>query len=322
MVGKKLVIRADLDVPVKNGLIENDYRLQTLLPTLELCLKNNNKVLVIGHMGRPEGNDPTLSLAPVKEWLKSKLNQDIPMLVSGYSPGEWWRGESSVSMLDNLRFDPREEKLDRGFASDLVTEADYYIYDAFATYRPCTSMQIIPEVIPTTIGLQFEKEITTLSKLLVNPAHPTLLLASGAKLDKLEILKVIAGKFDQVFYGGKFASPDQLTPDGLDLTDEAIKNVVAAISQASTIVLNGPLGYYEDNTHTKATKAVFEAIKASSALSVVGGGDTLASIPALGFSYTDFGFVSTGGGAMLEFLATGNHPFMEILEKLESSKTV
>lgn len=313
IVGKRLIIRADLDVPLKNGQIENDYRLEMLLSTIQLCLKNNNKVLIIGHMGRPKGVEPDLSLEPVKEWLKSKLNQDILLYLSGYSPGEWWRGESPISILENLRFDSREESLDRGFATEICTGADHFVYDAFATYRPCTSMQIIPEILPSSIGLQFEKEINTLSQILKNQAHPSLLLASGAKVDKLEILNKIAKNFDQVLYGGKFAKPEHLTDDGLDINESATTLFQQTIAKASTIVLNGPLGYYEDRIHSKATTAIFKAIKDSNAFSVLGGGDTLAAIPALGFKYSDFSFVSTGGGAMLEFLATGSHPFMDLL---------
>lgn len=313
IVGKQVIVRGDLDVPVKDGKIENDYRLQTLIPTLNLLLSNQNKVLLIGHMGRPEGIDPSLSLAPVQEWLKEKLNQDIPMFLSGFSPGEWWKGEHSLSMLDNLRFDNREETKDRGFATELTQDADYYVYDAFATYRPCTSLSVIPEVLPTTPGLQFQREIAILYSLTNHAEHPTLLLASGAKLDKLEILKKIATKFDKVLYGGKFADPSHLTPDGLDLNDEAITSFAKDISEAKTIVMNGPLGYYEDGIHSKATKAILEAIKSSQAMTVLGGGDTLAAIPALGFNYEDFGFVSTGGGAMLDYLATGSHPLLDIL---------
>ena len=311
----KIIIRADLDVPITAGQIDNDYRLQTLLPTLNLLLQNHNQLLIIGHLGRPQGVEPQFSLKPVHLWLQNALHQDILFVPSGFSPGEWWRGGNAVILLDNLRFDPREETLDRGFATDLATGADYYVYDAFATYRPCTSLTLLPEVLPTVPGLQFEKEIATLSAILQNPTHPTLLLASGAKADKLAILRQIGSKFDQVIYGGKFAPTTDLTPDGLDLNPEAINTILKAISEASTIVLNGPLGYFEDQVHAQATRAVYSALKTSSAQTILGGGDTLASIPALGFGYSDFSFVSTGGGSMLEFLASGTHPLLSVLHR-------
>ncbi len=312
--GKNVLLRADLDVPIKDGRGENSFRLEALLPTLRLCLENAHRTCIIGHLGRPEGPEPEDSLAPVLEELKRLLNEPISFITSGFSPGECWTGESPLALMENLRFDPREEKLDRGFGLLLSAGADLYVYEAFANYRPSTSLQIIPEMLPTYSGLRFDREIATLHGILTEPKHPTLLLASGAKLDKLELLKGIMSKFDRALLGGKFASPNHLTPDGLDLNEEATSLFVQAISEAQTIVLNGPLGYYEDGVHAKATRAVFQALKDSTALTILGGGDTITAIPALGFSYSDFGFVSTGGGAMLDFLATGTHPLLEILK--------
>lgn len=311
---KNVLLRADLDVPLRKGVVENDFRLQALLPTLKFCLQYARKTIIIGHLGRPKGDDKSLSLAPVQETLKRLLNQDISLLPLGFSPGERWGGESPLLLMENLRFDPREEKLDRGFAQDLSQGADIYIYEAFATYRPCTSLSLIPEIIPTVTGFRFDEEVATLKKIIDRPEHPTLLLASGAKMDKLEIINQISAKFDQTILGGLFSSPQDRTPDGLDLNDSALNRIQTAIAQAKTVVLNGPLGYYEDGIHTKATRTVFTALAESAAFSVIGGGDTLAAIPSLGLSYTPFGFVSTGGGAMLEFLATGTHPLLEILK--------
>jgi phosphoglycerate kinase len=135
--------------------------------------------------------------------------------------------------------------------------------------------------------------------------HPKLIEGWGEK---------IKPKFDQVLLGGIFADKKDRTPDGLDLNETAIASFLNKIKQAKTIVLNGPLGAYEDGIHGKATKTILQAIIDSHAFSVVGGGDTLAAIPSLGFSYTPFSFVSTGGGAMLDFLATGTHPLLESLK--------
>lgn len=316
---KNVLLRADLDVTVKDGRVEDDYRLQALLPTIKLCLEHAKKTVIIGHLGRPEGADPAFSLAPVRDSLKGLLNQDISLLPSGISPGERWKGESPLAMMENLRLDPREEKLDRGFAKELATEADIFVYEAFAAYRPCASLSLIPEVLPTFTGFRFDEEVATLQKVLQNPLHPTLLLASGAKLDKLEIIRQITPKFDKVLLGGLFASKENLTADGLDLSEEATSLFARAVSEAKTIVINGPLGKYEDGVHGQATKVVFQATIDSGAFSVVGGGDTLTAIPSLGFSYAQFGFVSTGGGAMLEYLATGSHPLLEVLKNAKLS---
>jgi len=312
--GKNVLIRADLDVPVKDGRVENSFRMEAILPTINFSLQNARRTLLIGHMGRPEGIDPSLSLAPVQEWLKTRLNRDIPLIPSGFSPGEWWTGESPLSLLDNLRFSTGEESEDREFASQIASGADLYIYEAFATYRPCASMRIVPELLPTQPGFQFEKEVLVLTKAASNPEHPTLLLASGAKTDKLEIIKQVTPRFDRVLLGGKLAEPQFLTVDGLDLNDGAINFFLSEIAKAKTIVMNGPLGYYEDGLHSKATLAILRALKDASAFTILGGGDTLSAIPSLGFEYSDYGFVSTGGGAMLEFLATLTHPLLEVLK--------
>jgi len=316
---KNVLLRADLDVAVKDGKVEDDYRLQALLPTIKFCLEYAKKTVIIGHLGRPEGADPTFSLAPVRDSLKGLLNQDILFLPSGISPGERWRGESPLAMMENLRLDPREEKLDRGFAKELATEADIFVYEAFAAYRPCASLSLIPEVLPTFTGFRFDEEVATLQKVLQNPPHPTLLLASGAKLDKLEMIKQIGPKFDKVLLGGLFANLEDRTPDGLDLNEQTTSLFVSEVNKAKTIVLNGPLGMYEDGVHSKATKAVFQATIDSGAFSVIGGGDTLTAISSLGFSFASFSFVSTGGGTMLEFLATGTHPLLETLKNAKLS---
>lgn len=312
--GKNILLRLDLDVPIKDGRVENTYRLKAVLPTIKLCLQYAHRTCLIGHLGRPEGQNPQFSLQPVKNELERLTNQSISFISSGFSPGDCWTGESPLALLENLRFDSREEKLDREFAQQLSKGANLYIYEAFATYRPCTSLSLIPEFLPTTTGLRFNQEVETLSKILNHPDHPTLLIASGAKTDKLEIINQISSKFDQILLGGKFAKPEHLTPDSLDINSIAIQDFQSAISKAKTIVLNGPLGYYEDGVHNQGTKTILQSLKDSSAFTVLGGGDTLATIPPLGFSYTDYGFVSTGGGAMLDFLTTGTHPLLEIIK--------
>jgi 3-phosphoglycerate kinase len=314
---KKVLLRADLDVSLKDGRVEDDYRLRALLPTIGFCLEHAQKTVIIGHLGRPEGVDPAFSLASVADKLKSLLNQDISLIPSGNSPGESWKGESPLVLMENLRFDPREEKVDRGFALELAQDADIYVYEAFATYRPCTSLSQIPEVLPTYTGFRFDEEVATLQNLLKTPLHPTLLLASGAKPDKLEIINKIGSRFDKVLLGGIFAKPEERTPDGLDLSQETTSLFLEEVSKAKTVVLNGPLGKYEDGIHGLATKAVLQAVLDSKAYSVLGGGDTLSAISALGFPVTSFSFVSTGGGAMLEFLAAGTHPLLETLKNVK-----
>ena len=316
---KNILLRLDLDIGLKNGLVENDFRLRAALPTIQFCLQHARKTIIIGHLGRPKGIDPSHSLEPIRKCLNSLLNQDIPLIPSGNSLGESWTGESPLALVENLRFDSREEKLDRGFALDLSQGADIYVYEAFATYHDSTSLTLIPEILPTVTGFRFDEEVSTLKKVLTNPLRPSLLLASGAKLDKLEIINQIAPKFDQVLLGGLLGQPTDRTPDGLDLNEETTNKIINAINQAKTIVFNGPLGFCEDGLHTKATLASLQAIVASDAFSVIGGGDTLVALTSLGFSNEAFGFVSTGGGAMLEYLSKGTHPLLETLKNAKLS---
>lgn len=312
--GKNVLIRADLDVPVHEGKVENNYRLQAILPTIAFSLKYARRTCLIGHRGRPNGPSGEYSLIPVKNELELLLNQSISFISSGFSPGDCWTGESPISMVENLRFSKLEEELDRGFAKDLSKNADWYIYEAFATYRPCASLSLIPEYLPTSTGFRFESEIAELNNLLKSPEHPTLLLASGAKTDKLETIKSISPLFDQTILGGKFADSIDLTEDGKDINENYINRINQAIQKSKTIVVNGPVGMYESRDHSHGTASILQSLKEAQAKTILGGGDTLAAIPYLGFSYTDYGYVSTGGGAMLDFLEKKTHPLLKILE--------
>lgn len=294
----------------------NDFRLLALLPTLKLCLENAKSALIIGHLGRPRPADaksPELSLKPVKEWLEKALHQSIFFIDSGFSPGEWDRGEFPLAMFDNLRLDPGELNNSREFAQRLSAGSDIYVYEAFAAYNSAASLRIIPEIIPTYTGIRFNFEVEELEKIVKDPDKPSLLVISGVKEDKRKYVDNLVDKFDEILLGGKFATG--LTPDGLDINEETIALFSQKIMAAKSVVINGPLGQFEDGIHTVGTKAIFTAAISSDARVIIGGGDTLAAIPALGFSYSDFDFVSTGGGAMLEFLATGTHPLLETIKK-------
>jgi len=311
---KRILIRADLDVDVKNGEVVDNFRLKKLLPTLSFCLQHASKICLIGHRGRPENShDLEFSLEPVKNELKRLINREILFVHSGFSPEEWWKGEDQITMIDNLRFDKREEGLDFDFARELVAGADVYVYEAFATYRPCTSLSLVPKLLPTYTGFQFDSEIKTLTGLLNNPLHPTLLIGSGAKPEKLLLLQSIASKFDNVFFGGVFADKNDLTSDGLDINDLAWQKLKNLIDISKTVVVNGPLGKYEDGINSKSTSLLFKTLADSDKLVILGGGDTTTAMKHLGYSDTQYGFVSTGGGGMLEFLDTGTHPLLTML---------
>lgn len=312
--GKRILIRADLDVDVENGLVLDNFRLKKLIPTLTFCLEHASKVHLIGHRGRPQnGPCQEFSLIPVQKELERLINRDTLFRPSGFSPEEWWKGEGQISMSDNLRFDKREETLDFDFARELVTGCEVYIYEAFATYRPCTSLSLVPKLLPTYTGFQFDSEINTLSDLLNNPLRPTLLIGSGSKPEKLDLLKSIAPKFDNLFLGGVFAEKQDLTSNGLDINESGWEKLKNLISLSSTIIINGPLGKFEDGINSKSTALLFGILANSNKTVILGGGDTISAMNKLGFSDTQYGFVSTGGGGMLEFLDTGTHPLLTVL---------
>lgn len=325
---KNILLRADLDIPIEQGKLTNTYRLERLLPTLNLCLQNAAHTLIIGHAGRPQGVDLRFSLDYARKWLEKAMNQSITFISSGFSPGEWARGTSPISMLENLRFFKGELGEDPQFIPDLCQGTQIYIYEAFASYNPAASLHKIPEVLPTYTGIQFDLEIENLDRVLKNTDRPRILLLSGAKDDKKEFVDKFLNNFDRILIGGRLALsftskdpkviPASLTTDTYDIDSVSTERFISEIKQAKVVVMNGPLGKFEDSKHAKATQAVLSAIKSSPAFSLIGGGDTLSAITTLGFSYSDFDFVSTGGGAMLEYLATGSHPLLEVLKKFKN----
>ncbi len=171
---KKVLLRLDLDIPLENGLVKNDYRLLAALSTLKLCLSHASHTVILGHLGRPEGGiDPSLSLEPIRKRLIELLDQDILLLPSGISPGDRWTGETRLSLMENLRFDPREQEPNRELAHELSVGADIYVYEAFATYRACTSLNLIPEVYqhsPATVLIRRYLFLVVFSAPLAGPA--------------------------------------------------------------------------------------------------------------------------------------------------------
>lgn len=323
---KNILLRADLDVSLANGQVTNNYRLQCLLPTLKTALKTAKKLLIIGHQGRPTQRNTKNSLLPIKKELEKLIHQPISFILEPKGVGEWQKNDSRVALLENLRFFSGENGLDREFANQIAQGSDLYIYEAFAHLHSSSSLQIIPEILPTTTGERFNLEIKTLTQITKKPDKPILLILSGTKEDKLKIVDNLKDKFDSVIIGGRLASLNlpphlknhsnikttALSPNGLDIDTNAITLIKNHISKAKTVVLNGPLGRFEDGINTKGTKEVLKSLKNSPAFTLLGGGDTINAIKTLGLEYTDFGFVSTGGGAMLNFLITSTHPILKL----------
>jgi phosphoglycerate kinase len=318
--GKTVLLRLDLDVPIKNGQILDDFRLEAGLETLEMCLSFAKSTIIMGHIGRPEGKeDPALSVKPIVEWLEQKYQHlSLP--------------EGTLHVLENLRFEKGEDEADRGFAKELAKYGDFYVNEAFASHHEAASTTVLPTLLPHAAGLNFAEEVVEIKEAMEDPKRPFLAIIGGVKVeDKLPAVLSLAKSADIVLVGGKIAQTlrDQelkgeipimpsnvhlakLNNSGLDISLEDLKEWQPIISQAKTILWNGPLGKVEDPGN-RLTKEVAAAVVESGAYTLIGGGDT--------FSYLDsvnllkkFSFVSTGGGAMLELITSGTLPTIEALK--------
>ena len=387
VAGKRVFLRADLDVPLGSlnaepagtkvlagrrltTNAEQATRLRNLKPTVEYLLsKQVKQVFIAGHIDRPtpslqNGNpviDPALStqqlLGPLEEILGTKIVFK-PGLSILHEPGLYQvdkpgsENSENVFLLENLRFWPGETVNNLEFVKLLAGLADIYVNEAFANcHRAHASMVGLPMLLPHAAGLHLEKEIFELNHLLENPARPFVAIVGGAKIEtKVPVIENLAKVADYVLVGGKIAkqltvngsqSTDNantkpglelpykpgldessnvivatLTADGKDISDESISKFREIIGKAKTVVWNGPMGVFEEG-FLKGSQAVAEAILKSGAYSVVGGGETiefLAQNNLLAAGAGGFSFVSSGGGAMLVFLAGKELPGIKALE--------
>lgn len=332
---KKVIVRGDLDV---GEVSESDLRLKSLVPTLRYLLENKAKVVLIGHRGRPEGKvNNEFSLKPVSDVLEKVLNikinfvYDIAGVEAKEESDKLQAGE--IMCLENLRFDSREEENNTGFAKSLSELGEIYVNEAFSVcHREHASIVGIPRYLPHFAGLNLHNEVMNLSKVTEDPERPLVILLSGVKKDKLEMIEPLSKLADKVLVGGRL--PDflgdkglesvrtqdgkiivgNLTMDKEDITLNTIEKFKEEILKAKTIVLAGVLGKYEDEGHSQGTKSVFEAISFSQAFKIVGGGDSLAAINKYNLS-KKFNWISVGGGAMIEFLLRKTLPGIEALLK-------
>ncbi|MBI4099413.1 phosphoglycerate kinase [Candidatus Microgenomates bacterium] len=340
VTGKRVFVRGDIDVPLDPSAplgISDDRRLRDILPTIEFLLKQNCTVLLAGHLGRPGGKeDPALSSKPVAEWFATRLRQG-----SGEARGVCLKGNicgfavgKDVVVLENLRFDPREEANDEGFAKELASLADIYVDEAFGTcYENHVSIAGVPKFLPHFAGLRLAKEVEVLSGVLEKPKRPLLVIVGGAKVDtKIPVIAKMQAFADKVLLGGKIVTEvfsyareqgvelDRnkvlafpLTADFKDIFPQAIYDAREDFWRAGTIVWNGPFGRVEEEQWQAGTEKVIDLIlQNKTAYKVVGGGDTIGFLDKLGL-IDKFDWVSSGGGSMLKFLAGEKLPGIEVL---------
>jgi phosphoglycerate kinase len=374
VVGKRVFLRCDLNVPLKDGVITDDGRIKASLPTIKFLLSAGASIVIAAHLGRPKGEaKPELSLAPVAQRLAELLGSpvnfvgallgtEVSAAAQGLKPGE-------VLLLENIRYSPAEtskdEKEREGFAQELAKLADLYVGDGFgAVHRKHASVYDLPKLLPHAAGTLVGAEVEVLKKLTVDPARPYGVVLGGAKVsDKIGVISNLLNKVDVMAIGGgmvftflaaqgkeigkslvetdliptvkeliekakasgvelilptdivvaaefkadspaKIVSADAIPADhmGLDIGPESAKAFAAAIGKCKTVFWNGPMGVFEFANFADGTRVVAQALTEVSGISVVGGGDSAAAVRALGFADSDFGYISTGGGASLEYL--------------------
>jgi phosphoglycerate kinase len=338
VAGKRVLVRSDLNVPLEDGRVADDTRIRASLPTLQLLLDRDARaVTVCSHLGRPKGEDLSLSLRPVEARLGELLAND------------------RIQVLENTRFNPGETKNDPEFARELADANDLFVQDAFGSvHRAHASTVAVAELLPTYAGLLLERELAELGKLLGDVERPFVLVSGGAKVeDKLGVLRNLGGRADEVLVGGRMAEeirtdnplpfdvvlpidvvaarefaadaemkvvPYDTLPDGwlgLDIGPDTRTLFASLLRQARTIFWNGPMGVFEWPRFAAGTKAVAEAIAATDAYSVVGGADSARALTELGLA-DRVSWLSTGGGAALELLEGKELPGVTVIPSAPS----
>ena len=339
---KTVLVRVDYNVPLKDGKVESDLRIRASLPTLTYLRENGaKKIILISHLGRPEGKDKSLSLRPAADAL-AKLISDVSFIDDVSGPDV----ESAVDklkngailLLENLRFFPGEEKNSEDFINEIIDTvgADLYVQDGFAViHRAHASTDAVKNRLPVYAGLLLENEIKNLDLAIKNPTHPVLLIIGGAKVeDKQPLIDKFLKQADQIVVGGKIAA-DGYQPNSekiyvaedfdenaegkkLDIGPLSANKIADYIKGAKTIIWNGLLGYAEDPAYaTSSTIAAVAIGENSNASSIICGGDTAGFVENLMESHKNLNYtlISTGGGASLEYLLGNPLPGLEAIEE-------
>ena len=372
--GKRVLIRADLNVPVSDGKVTSDARIMASLPTIKLALNKGAKVMVISHLGRPTEGEyaEEFSLKPVADYMASKLDGVPVRLVKDYLDGVEVN-EGELVVLENCRFNRGEKKNAEDLARKYAGLCDVFVMDAFGTaHRAQATTYGVAQYAPVACaGPLLSAELEALGKVMDNPARPMVAIVGGSKVStKLPVLNSLLKVADNLIVGGGIANtfiaaegnnvgkslcePDLIataqdlakktaipafvdvvvgkefsdktpavTKDLKDFEDDdmifdlgpkSMANINEAIKNAKTILWNGPVGVFEFKQFAAGTKSLAEAIASSEAFSVAGGGDTISSIQTFGVQ-DQISYISTGGGAFLEFVEGKKLPAVEILEK-------
>ncbi|CAN2196739.1 Pgk 3-phosphoglycerate kinase [Candidatus Nanopelagicaceae bacterium] len=384
--GKRVFLRCDLNVPLKEGKITDDGRIRASLPTINALLKKGASLVIAAHLGRPKGEaKPELSLAPIAVRLSELLGKPVKFAGAITGADVTAQAEALVAgevlLLENIRFSAaetsKEESERAAFAAELAQLADVYVGDGFgAVHRKHASVFDLPKLLPHAAGTLVAAEVEVLKKLTTEPARPYGVVLGGAKVsDKLGVISNLLGKVDVMAIGGgmvftflaaqgheigkslveaemldtvrgliqeatdkgvrlvlptdivvapafaadspaTIVAADAIPADqmGLDIGPDSAAAFATAIRECKTVFWNGPMGVFEFAAFSNGTKVVAQALTEVSGISVVGGGDSAAAVRALGFKDEQFGYISTGGGASLEYLEGKELPGLKALD--------
>ncbi len=336
--GKRVLVRCDFNVPLgEKGEILDDFRIKAMIPTIEYLIEKGAKVILMSHLGRPEGKVvESLRLTPIQDKLmeyldlsitktKDCIGKEIEDWINQMQPGE-------ILLLENLRFHKEEEENDENFAKALSKLGDIFINDALSVcHRNHASVVGIIKYLPSGAGFLLEKEVKALSQIIENPKRPLVVIIGGSKVgDKAKVAENFSEIGDWLLVGSLIAEeikgkkmkiknlekiiwPVDESGLGKDIGPQTIELFKDKILLAKTIFWAGPLGKIEEEKYQKGTKEIAKAVIESEAFSVVGGGDTIEFLSKFGL-LEKFNHVSTGGGAMLEFLSGEKLPGIEALK--------
>ncbi|MFA6047819.1 MAG: phosphoglycerate kinase [Parcubacteria group bacterium] len=335
--GKKVLLRVDFNSAVSEDTVKEKFKIQAADETVRYLLALNAKVALITHLGRPEGKpDQKFSLNPIKddvEYILSHKVKFVPDCV-GEKVMETMNGlqEGEIAFLENVRFYPGDESNDEEFAKKLASGFDVFVNDAFSVcHRNQASVTGVAKILPSYAGFWLQKEIEEMEKIKSNPEKPAVAVIGGAKIEtKLPMIKFFEGIYDNVLVGGKVANealeqkiqfsekvllPNDFIDDRMDIGTETLVKFKEIIEKAKTIVWNGPTGKFEEEKYATSTNEILKSVLASSAYVLIGGGETLEVLEknnAMG-EIQKRGFVSTGGGAMLDYLGGQPMPGIDAL---------
>ena len=336
--GKRVLVRCDFNVPLsKRGDILDDFKIKKVLPTIQYLMKSGAKVILMSHLGRPDGKVvKKFRLITVQRKLVEYLG--IPVVKTAECLGPEVEAEiakmqpGQVILLENVQFYPGEKQNSHSFAKSLAGLADIFVMEAFGqAHRNYASIAGIAKYLPSFPGFLVEKEIRVLKAIMKNPEKPLTAIVGGVKVEtKAALINKVSEKADYVLVGGliskeirkkdiyinyprKIIGPVDETGGGKDIGPKTIKLFNQKILLAKTIFFNGVLGQIEDKRYAKGTEEILKTIVKSGAFSVIGGGDTVEFVNLLGLD-SKFNHISTGGGAMIAFLAGEKLPGIEALK--------